>query len=219
MKTNLTEEAGLSIGEKQPVWMIKLEEIRLKCSQCSSIEQFLQLYDRLDVATQYIRVSMGLRSPEEWAADWAIRFRLANDSESVKLNEQRKTILALIYRLVDCLMDPSCEDVTFQSVEKNFKLHRVMNLLQLAVPMDRAQCLYKMQYVSSLGQPNNVPSGMHWVAQSHVSESKRWSDLLEEVGGRPTINKRLIFLHTAFPELRDSPSLSRWLTPQLALSW
>lgn len=193
-------------------------ELRVDINKCGTISDFLSLYDMLDAVARRIRVAIGCRSPDEYAADWAIAFRLKGDKgELDRVNEDRKTILVFVYRLVDCIWDSRCSDVTIQSVEKDFKAHRLMNLMQLVVPMERAQCLYKMRYISASDQPNHC--GMHWVAQTHVDSSKNWAEILQAVQGRPTINKRLMFLHQSLRELRASPALTRWLTPQLALWW
>lgn len=208
----------LKITNKNLQLMQNHHELRKDISQCNTMMELLCLYDQMDAIARPIRVAMGNRSSDEWAADWAIAFRLKpNDSELVSLNEHRKTILAFIYRLVDCIWDETCNDVTIQSVEKDFKPHRLMNLLQLVVPMDRAQCLYKMQYISMADKKNCC--GMHWVAKAHVNSSTTWSTVLHEVQGRPTINKRLMFLHEQVSDLETSRALTRWLSPQLALWW
>lgn len=124
----------------------------------------------------------------EWSREWAIRMRMETP-EDTYINECRKSCLMLLYELCNRWKDESNTSVTDRSIASVFGRLRVIKVLQCCVPMDRAQCLYKMLYRES----NNY--GMHWVSSQQVEATPwKWEPLLFDFDGRPTTNKRLIWL-------------------------
>jgi hypothetical protein len=87
------------------------------------------------------------------------------------------------------LLDRRSEgQISANEIGSHFKTHRFQNILTVALPLDRAQCLYQMKY------PETTRYGMHWVAQQHVDKSPMWQDILVQCGGIPTMNHRYLWL-------------------------
>lgn len=187
------------------------ENIRGAIAICQRIDGFGLIYQWVQAPARNIRAAMAGRTPDDFAADWAIRVRLGYP-DALELNEDRKTIGKFIYALVDCLRDESNDSVTEESVLRVIKPQSLVNLLQLFLPMDRAQALYGMRYMG------REEYGMHWVAKQHVAASQEWKDLLHQVDGRPTMNKRLVWLYNrpAFG-LNRIKVFAKWMTPCKAL--
>ena len=169
--------------------------------------------------------------PDIWAKAWALQMRHER-KDAVALNRCRKVLLRLLYSLCDAWKQQQQENephshsvatttnTTNTSIATNsndrilheFGRERIVNILQLALPMDRAQALYKMVYAGA------TTYGMHWFAPQHVTRSPHyWQRIQDTCGGFPTMNKRYLWLYEcdslALPQ--HCPSIGRWLEPQL----
>jgi hypothetical protein len=159
---------------------------------------------------------------DQWAHDWAVRMRQALHGVDIDLNLYRKSVLNLLYELCDAWQDETNVSVTSERIVAKFQGHRVENILLLALPLDRAQCLYAMKY------PSTNEYGMHWVSSEHFtsgttavaaatiassSSSFDWENEIRLRDGRSTMNKRLVWLLNLSGLAFGSPDIARWLTP------
>ena len=187
------------------------EHISRRIEACRSIEAFLNVYDSFAYQSClcHIRAAIGSQDVETWAYEWSLRMRNPSPAD-IALNRDRKVGLALVYALCDQWKDPLNEDVTESTIQHQFKVRRLVNILQVLLPMDRAQALYVMRC------PGASAYGMHWVSKKDVSASKALEASLQTYGGFPTMNNRLV-------RLMDSPVLGlseiavfrRWMEPKL----
>jgi hypothetical protein len=209
--------------------MIDHEELKRQIRQCERIDEFEQVYDSAPFqrTLRTIRVAQGIAPVDEWAKDWSIRMR-REAAADVELNECRRTAVTFVYELCNRWKDEECEDVTDESLVKDFKGHRLTNILQLVLPMDRAQALYKMIY------PGKTAYGMHWVSEAHAglpvdlddnttstttgsetsTTTTTWGELVRAEGGVYTMNKRYLWL-VSLPGLglQQSAAFRSWTTP------
>jgi hypothetical protein len=189
--------------------------------QCQSIEDFVFVYESAPFQTIMARMRRSCHEAmvkhnqtiEQWAHDWAVRMRGALDGPDVDLNLYRKAGLVLLYELCNAWMvDKDNTSVTAESIVAKFQGHRVENILLLALPLDRAQCLYAMMYPSS----TNHEYGMHWVSSEHYTSNEQtedWEDLVRLHDGRSTMNKRLVWLSSLTGLEFGSSDIARWLEP------
>jgi hypothetical protein len=196
---------------------VDVAALLLQICNAQTPRDFVRIYASypFQLCLRYMVVSSGDDDLSVWARDWARRMRggggaaaggdhYDDDNErriaaDMFLNQCRKTTLTLVYELLNRWRDGK---VTAPEIVQTLSSHRFVNILQFALPLDRAQCIYRMQY--SYCQPADgsnessssppPPPGMHWVAESHVAQSVEWQERLAHVGGRPTMNKRLLWL-------------------------
>lgn len=192
--------------------------LRKDLADCESIGEFREAYDSAgyQLVLHQLRTAQGTDDVDEWAKQWATRMRNAGKRD-LELNECRKTALTLVYQLCDRWRDPEYPIVSDQSLVQEFKGRRFSNILQLTLPMDRAQCLYKMVY------PGSRRFGMHWVASQHLdqatpsAEATTWKDRIKAVGGISTMNRRFLWLMSLDGlELGAVPAFKRWTQPEPA---
>lgn len=146
----------------------------------------------------------------EQAKAWAIRMR--NEKiEDRHVNECRKVCLMLIQEM--CNRWRRDQTITERSIVSVFGRDRIVNILLAGLPLDWAQCRYKMMYAVG------GVYGMHWVAEQHVqAQPDLWNERFRAVGGRPTMNKRYKWL-SEIPELglaQAHPVLEECLKPRVA---
>lgn len=186
-------------------------KVRSDLEQCRLIKDFVALYDSTAFQTILERMRSSLTSSGQdattWARDWAIRMRTAIIGPDIDLNMYRKSVLYLLYELCNAWKDNENTSVTEDSIVEVFQGHRVENILLLALPLDRAQCLFAMKY------PDTNVYGMHWVSSEHVSSepNKHWEEKLKDRDGRTTMNKRLLWLGGLQRLEFGSSDIARWL--------
>ena len=121
------------------------------------------------------------------AKAWAIRLRTDLVGDAMYVNECRSVCVELLFKLCDLWHEE--KKIPQESLLRDFGLGRLVGLLEVSMPLDYAQCLYKMQYTYV------QQYGMHWVAEQHIHENGGvWNDKLRRVGGRSTFNKRYLWL-------------------------
>lgn len=186
-------------------------QVKADLQSCQSTQDFVKVYD--GPATQMIldRMRTSLTTSgvdaDTWSRDWAIRMRTALVGPDIDLNMYRKTVLSLLYELCNAWNDASNPSVTAESIVNVFQGHRVENILALALPLDRAQCLFAMKYPMTPGY------GMHWVSSKHIASEpeKNWAAELRDRDGRNTMNKRLLWLADLEGLKFGSSDIARWL--------
>lgn len=186
------------------------EQLMKRIDSCSSPFDFVIVYDSFEYQSclSRIRVAVGKSGIEEWAQAWAIRMRNPSPEE-LQLNQDRKVALRLVYALCDKWIDPTNSSVTEATIDEIFMAHRLVNILQLALPMDRAQALYAMKY------PGDPKYGMHWVSKQYVHRHPGVHELLESCGGFPTTNRRLVMLiESETLGLSEIEVFRRWIEPK-----
>jgi hypothetical protein len=206
--------------------------VQTQIHAATTIFDFERLYDDANVQKmiRYLTVSRGNDDVELWAKDWAVRMRAVDNEPlspaDVLLDECYQILLDLVFMLLDRWRAGT---ITATQLIERFKGHRFTNILSLAVPLDQAKCLYTKQYDNDHndtgdGSNHNDTTtrrcryGMHWVAASHVARSESWPEILESVGGQPTINERYLWLMDLDGDLAglgvaDNTELQRLLEP------
>jgi hypothetical protein len=202
---------------------VDVAALLLQIYNAQTARDFVRIYDSypFQLCLRYMVVSSSDDDLSVWARDWALRMLRGggdgggigghvddDDNErriaaaDMFLNQCRKTTLSLIYELLNRWRDGK---VSASEIVQTFSSHRFVNTLQFALPLDRAQCIYRMQYSychpaaddsggTAASSSTPPPPGMHWVAESHVAHSVEWQERLSFVGGRPTMNKRFLWL-------------------------
>jgi hypothetical protein len=185
-----------SLPAVQPPGRLDLVGLQAEIFRALTVFAFARIYDSwsFQLCLRYMIVSSGNFDLNEWASAWAMRMR-DEPQNDVFLNQCRKTVLLLLFEMLNRWHDGT---IAAADIVLTFTAHRCINILNYCLPLDRAQCLLKMQYPVMTVEP-----GMHWVAESHVADSAEWQDRLARVGGRPTMNKRYLWLllDPAFAEL------------------
>lgn len=120
------------------------------------------------------------------------------------LNRSRKVCLGVVYDLMNAYY-LTRNKVVFAKEIKNRFGEIIKEILQICVPMDRAQSLYKMQVRES------NKTGMHWYGEVHAKDPE-FLKILGDYKGSHTINKRLF---TAI-EIIENDELASLLVPELA---
>ena len=160
---------------------------------------------------------------EDWARDWAMR-RGRDDPEEDDYGCRAEyykyiikccdAVLGLLYTLCDRLRED--HTIPQYAIRTIFGRHRVINILSVAMPVDRARVLFKMQY-SSVPQLH----GMHWVSERHIEQHPVfWGQLLAAVEGGCTMNMRYHWIADLFATHpgADDPVLATCFAPTIA-SW
>lgn len=181
-----------------------------RVEKCVVVQDFVAMYnsDVYQAALGRLMQAQGTEDVEDWAKAWAIRMREASNPDDVQWNKDRKLCLQLLFGLCDACWKH--HTVTETDIVETFKLERILNILQVALAMDRAQALYKMKYLGS------KTHGMHWVSEQHVANSKNWQAFLNKAQ-RPSMNKRYIYLlQLESLGLQDIPLIREWLEPKFA---
>jgi hypothetical protein len=180
----------------RPPQRLNFVGVQAEIFRALTVRDFVRIYDgpSFQLMLRYMIVSSGNYDLNVWSTAWAVRMRNEPQNDVI-LNRCRKTALSLLFEMLNRWHDGT---IAAADIVRTFKAHRCMNILHYCLPLDLAQCLYKMQYPVSTVEP-----GMHWVAESHVADSAEWQDRLARVGGRPTMNKRYLWLFhdPAFAEL------------------
>ena len=153
---------------------------------------------------------------EDWARDWAMRTGRDDPEEDDYdyVNKCCDAILALLYTLCDrWRQDHTIPQYAIWTI---FGRHRVINILSMAMPFDRARVLFKMQY-------STVPQlhGMHWVSKRHIEEHPViWGQFLAAVEGGCTMNMRYHWIADLFGTHpgADDQVLATCFSPTIA-SW
>lgn len=124
------------------------------------------------------------------------------------VNQCRHSCLLLMYEL--CNRCQKTQTITEDAIRTVFGQDRVLTILRAAMPLDQAQCLYKMQYAGA------GVFGMHWVAEQHIeAHPDVWNQKLKAVGGRSTMNKRYLWIAGLFGlPLANDPVLVTCFTAQ-----
>lgn len=184
-------------------------ELRRKIKSCESMNDLLDVYDNdlFQGSLRTLRMAVGQDNVYKWAREWAIRMR-QEQVEDVALNESRKSVLLLLKKLVECWRLEDNHTVTDHSLVHDFGRKRIVNILQIALVMDKMQCLYKMQYAG------DSRYGMHWVARQHMLDEP-WKQLLTKHGGEPTMSNNYVALleHVGLG-LQNIPFIVHCLTPE-----
>jgi hypothetical protein len=189
----------------EPMMIVDHAELQQRIMQCERIDEFEQVYDSaaFQRTLRTIRVAQGVAPVDEWSKDWAMRMR-AEAAADLERNECRHTALTFVYELCNRWKDDECEGVTDESLVKEFKGHRLINILQLVLPMDRAQALYKMIY------PGKAVScrAIHWLHT--VSERPFWSTVDGEEQIKAALAKVRRYLSATARDgtMADSPGVN-----------
>lgn len=212
---------------------------------CTTIHDFIHVYESTAYQTSIERLRSSYsqgddnskdnnsnkdRFAEAFAKAWALRMRRPDTATTTdrRINHDRKLLLQLLYVLCDCCWPKQQLEqqhqpeptVSTTDIVHHFATDRIQTILFLALPLDRAQALYKMEY-NRFGDTSDAKKqyGMYWVAQQHVDRAPMWRHLLASFTThtcRPTMNKRLIYL-LELDELglRQIPSINLWLQPRV----
>jgi hypothetical protein len=122
--------------------MINHAELKQRIRQCERVDEFEQVYNSaaFQCALRAIHVAQGIAPVDEWSTSWAIHMRAGD------FNECRRTALTFVFELCNRWMDDACEGVTDESLVMCIMGHRMSNILQLVLPMERAQALYEIMF-------------------------------------------------------------------------
>ena len=159
---------------------------------CKEVAEFNEMYDAGIVYSCLDRIRtdpcQSGKSVEAWAEEWA--YSLCQDDENAKiLNKDRKLCLELLYTLINRWKGvKGPQTLTTENVIRDFGGKRIMGILGLCLPMDRASALYNMT-VAGESHP-----GMHWVSEIHVGRDPEWAERMKDYDGFPTMNKRFLWL-------------------------
>lgn len=180
-------------------------ELRQMMREAQTIRDFLAIYDSPQYQAALRRLRQAATSEIDvwaWAKAWAIRMRNEDmDEQAVAWNQDRGVCLLQLYEICDRV---SHGVLTEHDVVEGYSGHRVVNVLQYCLPMDRAQALYKMQY------PGATKLGMHWIAKQQLTEE--WKKILGD--GRPTLNKRILMLiNMKGLGLQENKVFRKWTEP------
>ena len=188
---------------------------------CKEVAEFNDMYDAGIVYSCLDRIRADLRqsgkSVEAWAQEWA--YSLCQGDEDAKtLNKDRKLSLELLYTLVNRWKGvKGPQTLTAENIVYYFGDKRIMGILGLCLPMDRASALYNMTV------PGESNPGMHWVSEVHVARYPGWAERMKDYEGFPTMNKRFLWLMEdealAALRLRYSNFMRKYTTPVEAHDW
>jgi len=193
------------------------------------IQGFVDSFDQDEFQICLARLYHDLRSqePEVWARKLYLKLRDDPfDPRASTLNQDRKTCLSLLYRLVNEWEAGGFSKEFECGIRQIFKVRRILRILGVCLIMDRCQSLYKMQILG------NGSVGMHWFCELHFNEATAadsahhlttdellmWKTLLSNYSGKGTMNKRLYrLLYSKELGLQENELLSRWSKPCPAL--
>jgi len=159
---------------------------------CEAIRDFIDVYDAgvVYACLERMRTAQRLsgKSVEQWAEGWAKSlYQGAEDAKT--LNRDRKLSLELLYTLLNKYKgDKVAATLTAENIIVDFGVQRIMGILGLCLPMDRANALYNMTL------PGASEPGMHWVSEVHLVRDAEWADRMKDYDGFPTMNKRFLWL-------------------------
>jgi len=188
-----------------------LEEVQ----SCQLIQDFCRMYDSGIVYICLNRIRTDLKrsgqNVETWAKEWAKRL-FQNDEDAENLHRDRKLCLELVYTLCNRWKGVKAEKtLEAKDIVTHFGDKRVLGILGLCLPMDRACALY------NLSLPGEVRPGVHWVSEIHVARDPQWAQRMNRYTGRPTMNKRFLWLmedqELAGLNLRQNDFLCEYTTP------
>jgi len=153
------QELGLEKNEKLVEWLQPKENPKLsellhskkfespleEVQSCKAINEFIRMYDgAVGVCLDRIRTAQSAKPIEQWAVDWAKRLCRGYE-DAKKLNQDRKISLELLYILLNRWKGvKGVKTLTADDIVKNFGDKRVMEILRLCLPMDRANALHNM---------------------------------------------------------------------------
>lgn len=186
---------------------------------------YLKQYDSFDIQGRLTNLydavhKSKLPSTEEWAQELYTAFRKDPSNHTyIKLNDDRKKLLSLLYSLIDEAIDSGIEEKDLETaLAKVFKVRRLKRILHICVAMDRAQSLYKMEL------PGFDKAGMHWFCKYHFDPTKStlsaekitvWKSLLANYPGTGTMNKRIYFLlNSKVLGLLTDKWFAKWFEPE-----
>jgi len=193
-----------------------LETIR----NCMLIDEFIEMYDAGIVYVCLDNIRSNLRqsgmSVEAWAEDWAKRLHMG-DEDAKALNKDRKLSLELLYMLCNRWKGvKGPQTLTAQNV-RDFGDKRIMGILMLCLPMDRASALYNMMV------PGESQPGTHWVSEIHVARDPEWAARMRHYDGFPTMNRRFLWLmedeELVGLKLGNNNFMRKYTTPVEAHVW
>jgi len=219
MDTTGNPGSGISASPSQGPQIDDFKTVLNEVKSCEEIDEFIEMYepggvvhDCLDCIRASLRASG--KSVDEWAEDWAKS--LYQDDENAKnLNKYRKLSLELLYTLCNRYKgEKKPQTLTAANVVDDFGDKRIMGIVGLCLPMDRANALYNMML------PGQARPGMHWVSEIHVARDPEWAQRMSNYDGIPTINKRFFWLledeALAGLNLRQSNFMRKYTTPVAA---
>jgi hypothetical protein len=141
-------------------------------------------------------------SEGDWAKDWATN--LATEAEAQNLDASRKKCLALLFCMYDTWhLDPLAP----RRLREAFRSQWVSNILEVCLPMDRANALYNMQIIRGPNQPR----GIHWISEEQASKND-FKTVLEGYHGFHSMSRRYEWIIDAF-NLGNTGNIKRWTTP------
>jgi len=159
---------------------------------CEAIEDFIEMYeagivyDCLD-RIRSARYASG-QAVEAWAEQWA-KSLCQGDEGAKALNKDRKLGLELLYTLWKRWKgEKGPQTLSAENIVNDFGERRIMGILMLCLPMDRASSLHNMT-VADESRP-----GTHWVSEIHVARDPEWKARMSNYNGFPTMNKCFIWL-------------------------
>ena len=160
---------------------------------CQTIDEFVGMYDSGIVYDRLNRIRSALRESgkdvETWTKDWATSLYQGNDEGAKNLHRDRKICLELLYTLLNRWKGvKGPQTVTEENIVNDFGDKRIMGILSLCLPMDRACALY------NLSVPGEARPGTHWVSEVHVARDPEWAQRMKNYDGFPTMNKRFLWL-------------------------
>lgn len=148
---------------------------------------------------------------------------------SLELNEHRRNLLKIVYKLVNKWGEYDLSPEFEEAMVEGFPRSKIVEILQICVPMDRAHALY------ALHNADTDKYGYHWYSKLHYEkgskflmkygEEKRMKTIQGEIRRfedehpeqKPPMNKRLYrLLFSDALGLQAIPDFRRWSQPELA---
>ncbi|KAL7556350.1 hypothetical protein ACA910_006278 [Epithemia clementina (nom. ined.)] len=189
----------------------------------SVVKQFVNRYNTRVILDALDRLDKdrGSKNIEEWAKEIYTTLKDNPDDERTnKLDMDRKTCLELLYDLVKAWEEYDYSEDFEQAIDCVFKTRRLVRILSVCLPLDRAQSLYYKRINS-----NDTNHGMPWYcefhlkkgnnyARDHPDEHKNWILYIGGYNVPPTMNKELFrLLFSDRFGLRSNDDFKKWSRP------
>lgn len=173
------------------------EELQQRIRNARTVDEFNNLYVDMDIIFQRVHgEQMAFGNVWNWCVGWAVqRFKDSKKSWSLEREKDRKTSLLLLEYLWR-RYEPDVEDgrpdfKTFKTlskydVVKHFGTEKIDRILGMFLPMDRANCFYKMT------PPGASVPGFSWYSKVHTDLDKY--GVTPNASGKGLLNRRYVLL-------------------------
>lgn len=194
---------------------------RIRCA--TDVTDFDLLYNDMDFIMERVnRAQLEHGKRWDWSVVWAIA-RYHQEEWAIMYELDRKTVLLLLEYLFRRYQPDQDDPQDFKTlsatdVTKEFGADKIDRIMNIFLPMDKANAFYKM---APRGNPQ-PPPGLAWYSKIHTAQDLEACKVQPNENGKGPLNRRyiqLMWLANDYLDKKERPRIGKhweqWIEPDM----